>query len=164
MKSHRRRGFSAAEIAIVLIVVGLLIAGVLKAHAIITESKLKRASKDYQSLIAATDIFYDRFKRLAGDMNGDGDFDSNDAVWADLESEDLARRDLTNPYGYGYTFASGEFAGVTGNYVISEIPPKTGAYVDRNLDDGIADRGQVRSVDGYSGQDMVEVAHFVNIN
>jgi type II secretory pathway pseudopilin PulG len=161
MKFRSLGGFSITEIAIVLIVAGLLIAGVLQAHTLIRQSKMKRTSKDFQSLMSALDIFYDRFGRLAGDMDGDGEFDSNDAVWVDLESEDLARRDLTSPYGASYTFQNGAFAGLTGNHFFSTIPPETGSYVDRSRDDGNADEGDIRCDDGYSGQDMVEVAYFL---
>jgi hypothetical protein len=149
------------EIAITLIVVGLLIAGVLRGHTLVKQSKMKRAMKDFSSLVSAVDIFYDRFGRLAGDMDGDGEFDSNDAVWADLESEDLARRDHMSPYATSYSFVSGLFVGRTGNYVISELPPEVGSFVDRMLDDGAADRGQVRCEDGYLGQNMVEIGNFI---
>jgi hypothetical protein len=151
-------------LAIVLIVAGLLIAGVLKGHQLYRQAKLKRQADDYQSLVAAVGLFHYRIGRLAGDMDGDGQFDSNDAVWADLESEDLAFRDLRSPYGMEYSFVYGQYNSILDNYLTTEMPSSTGDYVDRKLDDGNNNHGYIQSEGGYSEDGMVEVVHFLGNN
>ena len=161
MSMRRNKGFTLAELAIVLVVIGLLIGGVLKGAQMVRQSKMKRQSNDLSGLSSAVELFYDRIGRLAGDLDGDGAFDSNDDVWTDLESEDLGDQDNTSPYGEAYTFGYGAVGGLTGNYVIVAIPPKTALFCDRTLDDGDPTTGFVRSDSDYSGDDKIDVAHFI---
>ena len=82
-------GFTLVEIAIVLVIVGLLIGGVLKGQEMITNAKLKRIESDNAGLLAALYSYQDRYLQLPGDdadaegrftiyaadltVNGDGD-------------------------------------------------------------------------------------------
>ncbi|MBX3653825.1 MAG: prepilin-type N-terminal cleavage/methylation domain-containing protein [Ramlibacter sp.] len=63
----RQSGFTLVEIAIVLVIVGLLLAGVLKGQELIENSKVKNAAKDMDAVSAAMLSYTDRFKRTAGD-------------------------------------------------------------------------------------------------
>jgi prepilin-type N-terminal cleavage/methylation domain-containing protein len=60
-------GFSLVEIAIVLVIVGLLIGGVLKGTELIENSKVKRAVSEINGLTAALYSYQDRYQRLPGD-------------------------------------------------------------------------------------------------
>ena len=56
MFQSKQKGFTLVEIAIVLVIVGLLIGGVLKGQEMITNAKLKRIESDnYETLIQARD-------------------------------------------------------------------------------------------------------------
>jgi hypothetical protein len=55
------------EIAIVLVIVGLLIGGVLKGQEMITNAKLKRMESDNAGLAAAMFSYQDRYLQLPGD-------------------------------------------------------------------------------------------------
>ena len=84
-----QKGFSLVEIAIVLVIVGLLIGGVLKGQEMLTNAKLKRIESDHAGIAAAMHAYQDRFLQLPGDddsadtrfvifngqanINGDGD-------------------------------------------------------------------------------------------
>ena len=61
------KGFTLIEIAIVLVIIGLLIGGVLKGQELIENSKVKKAANDLDGVTAAYNGYIDRYKRLPGD-------------------------------------------------------------------------------------------------
>jgi type II secretory pathway pseudopilin PulG len=63
-------GFTLVEIAIVLVIVGLLIGGVLKGQEMITNAKLKRVESDNAGILAALYSYQDRYLQLPGDDSG----------------------------------------------------------------------------------------------
>ncbi len=69
MKIQANRGFTLVEIAIVLVIVGLLIGGVLKGQEMITNAKLKRVESDNAGIAAAMFSYQDRYLQLPGDDN-----------------------------------------------------------------------------------------------
>ncbi|MCZ6668550.1 MAG: type II secretion system protein [Gammaproteobacteria bacterium] len=89
MLKTKQMGFTLVEIAIVMVIVGLLIGGVLKGQEMITNAKLKRIESDNAGLLAALYSYQDRYLQLPGDdadaegrftiyatdltVNGDGD-------------------------------------------------------------------------------------------
>ena len=66
-QSSKQSGFTLVEIAIVLVIVGLLLGGVLKGQELITSSKAKALENDKTGLTAAFLGYSDRYKALAGD-------------------------------------------------------------------------------------------------
>jgi prepilin-type N-terminal cleavage/methylation domain-containing protein len=69
MNTLKQKGFTLVEIAIVLVIVGLLIGGVLKGQEMITNAKLKRVESDNAGLLAALYSYQDRYLQLPGDDN-----------------------------------------------------------------------------------------------
>ena len=69
MQLAKQRGFTLVEIAIVLVIVGLLIGGVLKGQEMITNAKLKRVESDNAGIAAAMFSYQDRYLQLPGDDN-----------------------------------------------------------------------------------------------
>ena len=67
MQLKKQSGFTLVEIAIVLVIVGLLIGGVLKGQEMITNAKLKRVESDNAGLAAAMFSYQDRYLQLPGD-------------------------------------------------------------------------------------------------
>ncbi len=62
-------GFTLVEIAIVMVIIGLLIGGVLKGQAMIENAKVKRVVKQADELRAAIMTFYDKYGVYPGDEN-----------------------------------------------------------------------------------------------
>jgi prepilin-type N-terminal cleavage/methylation domain-containing protein len=66
MKS-KQSGFTLVEIAIVLVIIGLLLGGVLKGQEMITSSKAKSLFSDKAAIQAAYNTYSDRFRAIPGD-------------------------------------------------------------------------------------------------
>jgi len=64
---QKQKGFTLVEIAIVLVIVGLLIGGVLKGQEMISNAKVKRIERDNAGIAAAIFSYQDRYLQLPGD-------------------------------------------------------------------------------------------------
>jgi prepilin-type N-terminal cleavage/methylation domain-containing protein len=62
-----QRGFTLIEIAIVLVIVGLLLGGVLQGQQLIENSRVRAAVNDFRGISAATFSYMDTYNRLPGD-------------------------------------------------------------------------------------------------
>lgn len=60
-------GFTLIEIAIVLVIIGLLLGGVLKAQEFINQARIKNLSADLSGVSAAVYAYQDRYRALPGD-------------------------------------------------------------------------------------------------
>jgi prepilin-type N-terminal cleavage/methylation domain-containing protein len=67
LNKRKQAGFTLVEIAIVLVIVGLLIGGVLKGREMITNAKIKRIENDFAGVSAAIFAYQDRYGVLPGD-------------------------------------------------------------------------------------------------
>ena len=64
-----QRGFTLIEIAIVLVIIGLLLGGVLKGQEMIENAKYKSLRNEINSYSAAFYAFQDRYRALPGDFD-----------------------------------------------------------------------------------------------
>lgn len=65
--SKRQTGFTLVEIAIVLVIIGLLLGGILKGQEMITQAKIKNIVNDMNGMSAAIYSYQDRYRALPGD-------------------------------------------------------------------------------------------------
>lgn len=72
MKSikSQQSGFTLVEIAIVLVIIGLLLGGILKGQELINSAKAKSYAQDFRTIQTALYGFQDRYKALPGDFSG----------------------------------------------------------------------------------------------
>ncbi len=66
---HTQRGFTLVEIAIVLVIIGLLLTGILKGQELITSARVRNLSNQIEGIKAAYFGFQDRYRALPGDFN-----------------------------------------------------------------------------------------------
>lgn len=69
MKKHQQ-GFTLVEIAIVLVIIGLLLGGVLKGQELINSAKVKNFATDFRNIPLFIYGYQDKFKALPGDDAG----------------------------------------------------------------------------------------------
>lgn len=68
MKNRKQTGFTLVEIAIVLVVIGLLLGGILKGQQLINSARVRNLADQNSGVQAAYYGFIDRFRNLPGDM------------------------------------------------------------------------------------------------
>jgi prepilin-type N-terminal cleavage/methylation domain-containing protein len=71
----QQQGFTLVEIAIVLVIIGLLLGGILKGQEMITQAKIKNVTADFSGISAAYYGYQDRYRAVPGD-------DANAGRWA----------------------------------------------------------------------------------
>ena len=67
-----QKGFTLVEIAIVLVIIGLLLGGILKGQEMITQAKIKNVVADFSGISAAYYGYQDRYRAIPGDDPGAG--------------------------------------------------------------------------------------------
>lgn len=65
-----QKGFTLVEIAIVLVIIGLLLGGILKGQEMITQAKTKNVIADFSGISAAYHGYQDRYRATPGDDAG----------------------------------------------------------------------------------------------
>ncbi len=70
MRRQLQQGFTLVEIAIVLVIIGLLLGGILKGQEMITQAKIKNVMADFSGISAAYHGYQDRYRAIPGDDPG----------------------------------------------------------------------------------------------
>jgi prepilin-type N-terminal cleavage/methylation domain-containing protein len=87
--ARKERGFTLIEIAIVLVIIGLLLGGVLQGQQLIENSRVKSATNDINGIAAAAFSYQDRYGRMPGD-DGQGtltNLTGRGGSWASLPTD-----------------------------------------------------------------------------
>ena len=183
MNSFRKKmkdnsGFTLVEIAIVMVIIGLLIGGVLKGQEMIKNAKIKRVIKTSDEMRAAIFTYQDRFGYLPGDdplatthlSGAAGVFDGNgNGQIVATEDEDVFIHLATvglisgDPAGFASSFPSHPFGGTysvlyqnrngkASNWITyTLVPADVALAMDTSLDDGVATTGSIRASAVYGG-------------
>jgi prepilin-type N-terminal cleavage/methylation domain-containing protein len=67
LKMKSQSGFTLVEIAIVLVIIGLLLGGVLKGQELINSAKVKNLAGDFRAIPTFVYAYQDKYRRLPGD-------------------------------------------------------------------------------------------------
>ena len=187
LNNRKKRGFTLVEIAIVLVIIGLLLGGVLKGQELINNAKVRSIADRQNSLKVAWFAFLDRFASLPGDSplapryianleataigNGNGlvELDESALVFTHLTQSGYMRcgvctvhaateaatpsNSMVNQYGgvmgiFNTADFYADVGGPRGSRLIihsgQRIPSNILGEVDRKIDDGVANTGDMR--------------------
>lgn len=100
--SSRQRGFTLVEVAVVLVIIGLLLGAVLKGQELIENSRVKNAVNEINSIKAATYGYLDRYKTMPGDDGPIGTVQARGSAWSGVTVAGNANGQVaapTNPFG-----------------------------------------------------------------
>ena len=128
---HRQSGFTLVEIAIVLIIVGLLLGGLLKGQELINSARVRNLADTTIGIQAAYFGFLDRYRRVPGDWNA---ADAGAAIGVTINTGGNDNGRLDNPAG-NYTENNGLWeqlskAGfIQGTYEGGAAPPDSAGDV-----------------------------------
>jgi prepilin-type N-terminal cleavage/methylation domain-containing protein len=141
-KKPAEAGFTLVEIAIVLVIIGLLLGGILKGQEMITQAKIKNVINDFNGITAAMNSYQDRYRAVPGDDinaasrwaaaiagNGNGQFDKGGAAEV-YNNIPAAAPSATTPevnLFWWHLRLSGFVAGPTSATVVGSIVPPTNA-------------------------------------
>ena len=118
---RKQAGFTLIEIAIVLVIIGLLLGGVLKGQELITSARVRNLISQQDGIKAAYFGFLDRFRSLPGDYsvastnianvtaNGNGNGQIRSVAAGDVIDEYIAVWDHLSHAGFingSYTYAA----------------------------------------------------------
>lgn len=89
-------GFTLVEIAIVLVIIGLLLGGVLKGQELINSAKAKAIINDFRNTTTMIAAYQDRFRALPGDdKNAEANFPGNAGIKGDGNGQIAGNWDST---------------------------------------------------------------------
>ncbi|MCS3904429.1 prepilin-type N-terminal cleavage/methylation domain-containing protein [Methylohalomonas lacus] len=87
MNKAKQSGFTLVEIAIVLVIIGLLLGGILKGQELINSARVRNMADQNSAIQAAYFGFIDRYRQVPGDMCNQ---DAVDAIGQDINTTDTA--------------------------------------------------------------------------
>src|SRR5690606_18493486 len=132
VQTRKQAGFTLIEIAIVLVIIGLLLGGVLQGQQLIENSRVKSAVNDFNGIAAATFSYQDRYGRLPGDDPGAiGGDDGRGSSWPNTSVPMTAGNGVLEATA-GNAFSAGEeisnfFSNLRSAGFIAGDPGLTGA-------------------------------------
>lgn len=187
---NNEKGFTLVEIAIVLVIIGLLLGGVLKGQQMIASAKIKSLVNHANGLSAAVYAYQDRYKALPGDdprattnlpgaaggcvvgdlVNGNGNGQITE-YWAAAEHLACAgfitgtyngtNQFILSPYGTNVIIYYETVQGKTGNDIrYYNLPADVAQALDTAIDDGAYNTGVVRASADYTAGTIIAITAF----
>lgn len=155
MKSLRKQiGFTLVEISIVLVIIGLLVGGILKSQQMIENAKIKNLMHDLDGILVAYQLYVDNTSSIPGDSNLDFLIDDQDLFWKNLRQERLIAGASSETRAPKHAL-QGDYSVGSGNpfldrnwFCALNIRTDIVEMIDRQLDDGDALSGDIRTFDG----------------
>ena len=159
--------FAITEVFLWFLIIGLMVGAVFGGVQIIQNSKISNQMGDLRGLSSAVYTYYDKYQKLPGDRNSDGEFDSDNSVWEDLETRKLIQKRLSSPYGsvYSFGFANKSMRNITfrqGNYVSVNLPSDVARIIDIEFDDGQDFSGIVTENTDSREREMTTLYYFLD--
>ncbi len=139
-KESPNSGFSMVELAIVITIIGLLVAGVMSGTRLVQQSRLQNVIKEFQEYDTAVRSFRDKFSYYPGDFpkaatywsttsNGDGDWQVEGGADGAAPLEDLRAWSHLTLSG----FLSGSYSGAVVTTVSTRYAPGANAPASKGI-------------------------------
>jgi len=161
MKRFRKgqSGFTLVEVAIVLVIVGLILFAVLKGQEMVKQGKIKKSAKQVEELQGAVFGYVDKYRGKFPGEDGGAQATST-GVLEDLAVSQLISYDATvgmkNAYGGAITAT---LAGGIVTVTSPQIPDYAARSIDLAFDDGDGTKGNIiisGAVTPYASTDQTE--------
>ncbi len=145
---RNNRGFTLIEVAIVMVIIGILMGAILRGQEMIKNAKDKNFQTKLRFIASAQFTYVDRLARYGGENSpADGIIDSDNNAWTDLTNQQILQ-DSDRRHVFNGTFAFGEGASAefpNNNYIqATRVPLWVAQSFDTKLDDGVGNTGNVR--------------------
>uniref|UniRef100_A0A7V4E4L5 Prepilin-type N-terminal cleavage/methylation domain-containing protein n=1 Tax=candidate division WOR-3 bacterium TaxID=2052148 RepID=A0A7V4E4L5_UNCW3 len=146
---NNRKAFTLLEVAIVLILIGILIGIVVRGTQTSYTAKVNATVECYRVNLYAVENYFNIYRRYPGDYDGDGKIE-NDAIPI-LRTNGFDVK-VENPFGGTFNVMWRNFPGVdSGNYIYSDrIPINLDSLIDAKIDDGNLEYGRYRRISNVS--------------
>ncbi|MFY9705512.1 MAG: prepilin-type N-terminal cleavage/methylation domain-containing protein [Desulfobacterales bacterium] len=182
---NSQAGFTLVEIAIVMVIIGLLIGGILKAQGMIQNAKVKRVVKQADELRAAVMGFYDKYGMYPGDENqplippGTNSDGNGNGMITNAEVfevfRDLVRSELiAGDYNGTSELPSHAFGGTVRlqwvdpgpgtakhYFMYANIPAEVCLEIDQKFDNGIYNSGSILGSAAYTPGTTVPILYIL---
>lgn len=143
-----QRGFTLIEIAIVMVIMGILMGAILRGQEMIKNAKEKNFYTKTRFVASAQFIHLDRVGRYAGDTTSppDGIIDNNAQAWTELQNQQILQStDPNHVFNGTFSFAGGVAPYPNYNYIqATRVPMWVAQAFDTKVDDGVGNTGNVR--------------------
>ncbi len=171
----KEKGFTLIEIAIVMVIIGLLLGGVLKGQELIVQGRIKNIITDFNGIAAALYSYQERYRAYPGDDakaarwsgvasgNGNGVLEASEKnlFWQHLrEAGFLTGTGEAAPLhsANGVFAVRTDIKNLAGWGVCAEnLPAKIALAIDSQLDDGEPHKGVVRAYSDTAAQNEVSL-------
>ncbi|MFH0811497.1 MAG: prepilin-type N-terminal cleavage/methylation domain-containing protein [Pseudomonadota bacterium] len=142
------RGFTLIEVAIVMVIIGILMGAILRGQEMIKNAKDKNFQTKIRFIAAAQFTYLDRMGRYAGDTTSppDGIINLNTTAWTELTNQQiLTTNDQNHVFNGTFSFGGGVLPFTNNNYIqASRVPMWVAQSFDNKVDDGVGNTGNVR--------------------
>lgn len=171
----KQQGFTLIEIAIVMVIIGLLLGGILKGQELVMSARIKNIINDFNGIGSAFYSYQERYRAYPGDDakasrwanvpkgNGNGNLDENEKTlfWQHLRESGFLTGSGTLAPNHA---ANGAFSVLTNIKNLSgwgicaqNLPAKIALAIDSQIDDGEPNKGVVRAYSDVNAQNEVSV-------
>jgi prepilin-type N-terminal cleavage/methylation domain-containing protein len=176
MKTLRsNKGFTLVELAIVLVIIGIILGAVLKGQELINNAKIKRLYNQYREVLAAVYTYYDKYGKYPGDDpnaatrwstatpppasgNNDGligGFTESCQAWYHMRLANILTGTNTqapsNPYGGSVGIGYATVRDLTTMWIgFNNVPGDVCQSLDQMYDDGVYNTGSIRASGDYT--------------
>ncbi len=167
-----QRGFTLVEIAIVLIIIGIILGMVFKGRQLIDSAKVKSLEANYNKIITAVNTFYDRYGFFPGDgcstnanptrpsdcraakdgrVSGGNEYTAFWKLLIDVTGL-LTKSERVNVSGAEWNIVYATYGGKTGDWLYANVDGRFICSLDQKIDDGISNSGiiQVTNPNAYN--------------